>query len=128
MEEELMRLVEKFKLLIGELLGINERFSGQLNDLRSRLEASEASLVSAVAEIDRLKSLPIPVPETIVRAEVDLSPVLSKLDALLARPVAVAGAGDQANWDKLWTIAARLMSDSSEFKRFVDGVKSRFGF
>ena len=138
MEEELMQLVERFKLMVGELFGINKRFQEKIQALEEalaasnvQLEATTTALAIAGQEIEALKAKPLVVVQEPSEVSVDLSPILVKLDEVKSQianlPTLGSGGSDSVNWDKLWSALANIMTQMNKFSKFVDSVSSRFG-
>lgn len=138
MEEELMQLVERFKLMVGELFGINKRFQEKIQVLEAalaeskvQLEAAITSLAIAGQELAALRAQPPVVVHDPSGVVVDLSPVLVKLDEVKSQiaslPTLGSGGSDSVNWDKLWSALANIMTQMNKFSKFVDSVSSRFG-
>ena len=100
--------------------------------LASRVSELEAQLAASLQEVADLQSRP-PVVVKSDAIQVDLSSVLSAVADLKAQvvsipaPVVSGGGSDPANWDKLWSILANVMTQTNKFSKFVDAVSSRFG-
>ena len=122
-------LLESYEKEEAEAVVAAKALSSRIAELEAQVATKDTELAAAVLEVEALRSKPPVVVESDL-VSVDFSPVLKKLDELLARPVAVAvssGGSDAENWNKLWVSIAKLMSDSNYFREFASGVRSRFG-
>ena len=120
-------LLESYEKEEAEAVVAAKALSSRIAELEAQVATKDANLAAAVLEVEALRSRPPVVVESDV-VSVDFSPVLKKLDELLARPVASSSGGsDSENWNKLWVSIAKLMSDSNYFREFASGVRSRFG-